>query len=143
MGEHRFRCGDTARIEGTDYDIEVAYADYERGGASWFGWPEGMVEIGRLVLVRACSEEEHRKSVAEAVDRTCSHGTDHRRAVIARLYRPRAYWQGQVELQRERVMQASEQLRHCEAALLRVQAGPDDVEPLPASSPAQEGAPTP
>lgn len=125
---HRFRCGDTARIEGTDYDIEVAYANYESRNASWCGWPEGTVEIGKLTLVRVCSDEEH----AEAVERWLAGrngDSDHRPDVIGRLYRPRAYWRRVIGIVRDRIEQEQRALSGAEFALREAEQGPADVIP--------------
>ena len=131
MSEHKFRCGDTARIKGTDYDIEVAYADYGSGRASWFGWPEGDVELCKLDLVKACSDEEHRASVAQWLDMPRSSESDHRRERIEKLYRPVAYWKRMRSEYRARVENELAVLRSVEAELLRALDGPADVEPLP------------
>lgn len=131
MGEHKFRCGDVARIEGTSYDIEVAFAD-EQGYASWCGWPNGVVEVKRLTLVEACSDEEHRKAVARWLDGPRSRdGEDSRRDTIERLYRPRAYWSRIVKRAREEERQARMQAENCLRSLFAAMDGPADVEPLP------------
>lgn len=130
---HKFRCGDTARIEGTDYDIEVAYADYASGRASWFGWPEGDVEIAKLTLVSACSDEEHRKAVARWLDRSRP-SNDHRFERVEMLYRPRAYWAKALSRAREVERAARAEDARLEALLFEAVAGPPDVEPLPPKS---------
>ncbi|MEQ1891061.1 MAG: hypothetical protein ABL998_00845 [Planctomycetota bacterium] len=125
---HRFRCGDTARIEGTDYDIEIAYADYESGSASWCGWPEGRVEISKLTLVKACSDEEHKAAVAMWCDRDETGGeADHRRTAIQRLYRPRAYWRGVLRIVRERLESDRQAESGATFALQQAEAGPEDA----------------
>lgn len=131
MSEHKFRCGDTARIKGTDYDIEVAYADYGSGRASWFGWPEGDVELCKLDLVKACSDEEHRASVAQWLDAPRSSAADHRRDCVERLYRPRAYWKRRFEDARKQLNDARAHFESCSQVLEVVSRGPADVEPLP------------
>lgn len=124
---HRFRCGDTARIEGTDYDIEVAYADHESGYASWCGWPDGVVEIKKLTLVQACSDEEHRAAVARWLDRDRDDDRDHRRSAIQRLYRPRAYWRGVLRIVRERLESDRQAESGATFALQQAEAGPEDA----------------
>ena len=134
MNEHKFRCGDVARIEGADFDIEVAYAD-ENGYASWCGWPNGVVEVKKLALVEACSDEEHRKAVARWLDGPRSNdGHDRRRETIERLYRPRAYWNRRVLACREQVRIARDQLDACVSASVAAFKGPADVEPLPVNA---------
>ncbi len=122
--DHKFRCGDTARIEGTDYDIEIAYADYENGRASWCGWPDGIIYIKKLTLVAACSDAEHRAAVARWLDGPVSSDLSRaqRRATIKRLYRPRAYWRDVVALSRALVQEATAALSRAENELLRAQA---------------------
>lgn len=124
---HRFRCGDTARIDGTDYDIEVSYADYESGRASWRGWPDGCIEIEKLTLVQACSDEEHKVSVARWLDRERGNSADRRRDTIERLYRPIAYRKGVLRICQERFAQAQQALSVATYALRDAQAGPEDA----------------
>lgn len=130
MGEHRFRCGDVARILDEDWDMEVAYADYASGRASWCGWPEGAVEISKLTLVKACTDDEHRTSVARWLDGAQSQSSDHRRDTIELLYRPRAHWTRIVASAREQARAAREHLDRCEASLHASMLGPADVEPI-------------
>lgn len=127
MSIHKFRCGDTARIEGTDYEIEVAYADYESGRASWFGWPEGTVEIEKLTLVKACSNEGHKAAVAQWLDHPRNSDTDHRRGAIERLYRPRAYWRKVCAVIEERIQGDHASLARASVQLIRADAGPEDA----------------
>lgn len=143
MSDHRFRCGDIARIEGTDYDIEVAYADYESGQASWCGWPDGTVEIAKLALVHACSDDEHRAAVSRWLDwpRSIDHVLDHRRDVIDRLYRPRGYWQRAWRSAGRDVEAARARARACYDKFCDAHNGPPDVEPIVvAPAPDQEEA---
>lgn len=122
MSDHKLRCGDTARQDGTSYDIEVAYADYESGRASWCGWPEGSIEIERLSLIKECTDEEHKAAVARWLDVSRSYLIDHRRVAIERLYRPRAYWMRVRKECQERVQEAAAQLASVEMNLLEAQA---------------------
>lgn len=120
MNNHKLRCGDTARLEG--YDIEIAYADYESGRASWFGWPEGTVEIDKLTIVRACTDREHSLAVALWLDKPRAESDDHRRAYVERLYRPRAYWKAVRKVCQDRVREATAQLASVEMNLREAQA---------------------
>lgn len=37
----------------------------EDGDITWYGWPEGWAKESDCVLVRACTDEEHRKALEE------------------------------------------------------------------------------
>lgn len=124
---HRLRCGDTVRQEGQDYDMKVSYADYESGSASWCGWPEGRVEIERLKLVEACTDEQHKAAVAKWLDQGRDSNHDHRRATIERLYRPRAYWRGVIKIVQTRLEQDRQALSGAEYGLQQAEQGPEDV----------------
>lgn len=63
----------------------VAYADYETDQLSWFGWPEGLAKISDCELVEACSDEEHKHLVGQWLKEPV-HGSDHRPAMVRRLY---------------------------------------------------------
>lgn len=142
MAEHKLRCGDTVSQEGLDYKLEIAYADYETGRASWCGWPEGSVEIKALELFEACTDEEHRKAVSMWLDRPQGHDRDHRRNDVERLYRPRAFWTSVRASRRVQVEEALAGLSTAESMLREAQNGPPDVEPLqpPAAVRASEEA---
>lgn len=137
MSEHKYRCGDVARIEGQDFDIEVAYADAQ-GYAAWCGWPNGIVEVKKLTLVEACSDDEHRKAVARWLDRPRSNDTDGRREMIEMLYRPRAFWTRHLAAARETSQQALERVASCEAEVRAALSGPADVEPVSRALDAKE-----
>lgn len=124
---HRFRCGDEVSQEGLDYTLEIAYADYESGRASWCGWPDGSVEIEKLALVKACTDEEHKAAVALWLDREHGSDGDHRRSVVKRLYRPRAYWRDVVKLCEERFQDAQRALGAAGTALQQAEQGPEDA----------------
>lgn len=124
---HRFRCGDVARAEGEDFDIEVAYADYGTGYASWCGWPEGCVEIARLRLVSACTDDQHRAAVARWLVGQGPQSRDHRPDAVERLYRPRAYWRRLLERERERLIEQATHVARLASELAKAEAGPDDA----------------
>jgi hypothetical protein len=84
------RCGDEVRHNATGETWVVAYADYESGYLSWFGWPEGCTAIADCTRTRACSDGEHQRAVAQWLDvphRRDDGSDDHRVATIRRLYR--------------------------------------------------------
>lgn len=125
MNAHRLRCGDTVRLAGDDFDIEVAYADYERGYLAWCGWPDGEAEIERAAFVAACSDEEHKAAVARWLVAMPRAGG--RRENVERLYRPRAYWRRILERERERHAEQARNIHAVEAELAKAEAGPEDA----------------
>lgn len=125
---HEFRCGDTARIDGSAETVLIAYADREHGRASWFGWPPGDIELSRLVLVEACSDDEHRSCVRMILDGS---GNSRLRDDVERLYRPIAYWTRICKQRRAEADEAIATLDRCEAELRFAQSCRVDVEPLP------------
>jgi hypothetical protein len=87
--EHKIRCGDHVKHRPTDEEWVVAYADYQTGKLAWIGWPEGRAEIDDCILIGAASDEQHTKYVdswRRSPARKDNGGTDHRRAVVLRLY---------------------------------------------------------
>lgn len=122
----RMRCGDTARIDGADYDIEVSYADYETGYLSWCGWPDGCAKIDSARLVTACSDEDHRAAVARWLDRSPM-GDDSRPSYVKRLYRPRAFAREQFELARQRLADAESTYAAAHRVLVEAERGPEDA----------------
>ena len=77
------RCGDLVRHHASEETWVVAYADYDSGYLAWSGWPEGRALIRDVSLVRAVSDDEHRRHVEEWLSST---GVDHRRKAVKRLY---------------------------------------------------------
>ncbi len=129
MSDHKLRCGDTVRQHGATYDLEVSYADYESGRASWAGWPDGLVPIEELTLVKACTDQEHRAAVSMWLDkpRTSESERDHRRNEVERLYRPRAYWSTVRDVAYLRAQDAASALTTAEMMLREAERGPEDV----------------
>ena len=88
----KLRCGDVVRNKHNGDEWLVAYADYDSGYLSPFGWPEGECKIADCELVEACTDEEHLKQVALWLDKP--HSTDYsgmqdrRVGMVRRLYRP-------------------------------------------------------
>lgn len=85
----RLRCGDVVKHGPTGEEWLVAYADYERGRLSRYGWPEGFADLSDCTLVRAATDAEHEQAVREwaaSNARKDNGGSDHRRAVVLHLY---------------------------------------------------------
>ena len=85
----QIKCGDTVFHKPTKETWIVCYADYKSGFLSWFGWPEGYVEISNCELVESCTPEAHKKEVALWVNKPFRRddGTwDHRVRIVERLY---------------------------------------------------------
>lgn len=132
MTEHKLRCGDLVRVQSKpDETLVVAYADYERDRAAFFGWPFGTCRISEVELVDACSDGEHGIAVAVVLDRDGfdgrDEGCDDRRQTAHMLYRPRSYWAGIVKRSEEELRAASEALAHARQRLLEAQQGPEDA----------------
>ncbi len=83
--KHILRCGDEVQFMPTGELWLVAYADYETGKMSWYGWPEGVADIADCKLVKAASDDEHLRCVSEWCDRPA--GNDHRFSAVRRIYR--------------------------------------------------------
>ena len=117
----KLRCGDVVRNKHNGEEWLVAYADYESGYLSPFGWPEGECKISDCELVEAVSDEEHQKQVALWLD-TPHRGDDGRQdrrvGMVRRLYRPAE----EARLVREAIA------RDCLALADRIDRGPYDGE---------------
>lgn len=59
------RCGDAVKHGPSGEEWLVAFADPERNELSPAGWPESYAKISDCTLIRQCSDEEHRKAVAD------------------------------------------------------------------------------
>ena len=80
----KLRAGDTVQPNGRDERWIVAYADHASGRMSWMGWPEGTIDIADVVLVNACDDAAHERTVREVgADRRRG---DHRHGAVRRLY---------------------------------------------------------
>lgn len=79
--EIRIRCGDVVHHRPSGEDWVVAYADYETGDLSAFGWPDSIGRLADCDMVRRASDEEHAGYVARTAGEL-----DRRGAIIQRLY---------------------------------------------------------
>ena len=123
MTDHKIRCGDTVKY--FYEELEVAYADYERDEFSWFGWQDGIGKLSDAVLVKACTDEEHKKAVSEWLDNEVR--SNPRAANVERLYRPRAYALAWLKRARDNYAGARSALGHAEAAVRAAEVGPEDA----------------
>lgn len=55
------RCGDIVRHIPTGEKWVVAWAEGEN--MAWTGWPDGIAKVVDCILLKACSDEEHRRCV--------------------------------------------------------------------------------
>jgi hypothetical protein len=120
--EHHIRCGDSVKVDfGQDGEhrrtetLLVAYADHLRDRLSWWGWPFGTVEISKVELVKACTDEEHAKCVAEWCDKpdrasSEDRGWDDRRSTVMRLHRPQQWLEEKIALQAKLIDEAEKNL---------------------------------
>lgn len=129
----KIRCGDIVRATMGNHDgsavvetLVVAYADYETGYLVWSGWPPGEVEIAKCELVKACTDEDHLKEVAQWLDGQAfvARLSDRRQYMVQRLYRPEAHRLYEIGWRQERIATLEKELADLKAGVKRLEDEP-------------------